>query len=666
MFVMKKITRVFTNRYLPLFFYFILSLISLQVYGDSPKRLYIQGIPSKSEPKIAMQAQAGLLEGLTTETNNLIVLDDDALAALLKQAGLAISFSNDKDGFIEQIAKSPYKPDFLVYSDFQNINSSYFFQVTLLEISELGTYTVRKTTNFSCENFQVLYFTREVGRGLFNPNYIIQKDKAPSLDRIEPFSFSLSSVSDPIFIKPNLEKNETDRDLLNSLFDYVNEADLLYKKGAYTEAEETYGKIILALESLRSETKQRLSKFIDSVILRRQNTSGLLWKARLDKEKIKFSSPENIYDNKQIDQIIKHYTEIFSEWNQLPISSKNIKVERAIQQSLQSLFMVRINNSNRSIDESIVKRDFDLAHQKALDSLENTQALDSNSVTDKSALIKKSSQRLSEVQKLGKIYLSRKVEILLDIAEKENTLSLIETKIGNEVKAKTRKDLAIFALQDARNVIIGTSLIDPSFKQLYNILADSVNKDIATEFSLRSIALVPIHYLENIFYGITNIFVFRPGYGLEFGAEIAIFNANLGMTQYLSKEYSTGWENKSPLINRQRNIIKREGSYGYGIIGEGYNCYSYIGFRICGLDGNLGYNLDTEEYYNAKPPKEIKTIDQYTTIELRATPGFGGNLTIETHRLVELFGILAFQDWDLYNSGFKRQKYFQRKKAKKF
>ncbi|MCG6150333.1 hypothetical protein LFX15_18695 [Leptospira levettii] len=636
------------------------------IHGESPRRLYIQGISTRTDPKIALQAQAGLLEGLTAESKNLIVLDDDALAALLKQAGLALSFNSDKDGFILQISKSPYKPDFLVYADFQFLNSVYFFQITLLEITELGSYRVKKTVNFTCENFQIVYFSREAAKALLNPEHKIDTDKAPRIERIVPITIALSDTQNLTASKPNLESIDSDKELLNSLIEYVNDADFKFQERKYLEAESIYEKVIQSLEILRPETKARIEKFYNSVVLRRRNAIAAIWKIKIDSINQKYSLKERFIDRELVKSLIEEYNLLITEWLKFPNSLKDSKINTALLQSNQSLQDAKIKLCIQNVDEKVVNKEFDLAFNLAQECYNESLKIDENFLINKILLTSFIEKRMKEVQSLGKTYLTKKVDILLNIAEKENSLCLIERKMGHTDLAKRKKEFSISALEEARKTLTNTNLIDPVFINNYNDIVSIINNDQEMEIGLKTIALIPFYYVQNIFYALTNIFVFRPASGLEIGAEIGFIGTDLGFSKSYDTELSSGWNEYSPLTNRQRKHLLTEYSWGFLIVGQNGPCTNFVFYRNC------FYELQSEDkwiltknYMNTKIKNEAAPIDHYTTIRFNAVVGYGGNLTIETHRFLELFGVLIFQDWDIYNSKFERQKYLRSKRATK-
>ncbi|TGN17584.1 hypothetical protein [Leptospira idonii] len=646
--------------------------------SEENKRLYLQTVLPKSESQFAFQASAGLLEGLLSEAKNISILDDNALAALLKQAGLVLSFSGDRNGFLEQIVKSPYKPDYLAYAEYQKNGNVFYFQTYLLEKGSNDSYQIKKTVHFSCEDFQIPFFAKEAGKSLLNEGYVIDKNKAPSYHSILPIAVSIPKLSDDKIQIPYLEgANRTDQELIGSLAGYINQADLLVKMDRFKEGEEIYGRVITVLDELRPETKSRIEQFYSSVSSRRQNVTGILWKERIDKISEDFEKERKNLNRESIEKFLSVYHSNLDEWEKLHPSAKNEKIGSVLKDSIRSLENAFLDILSDGIHRSVGNRDFDIADRKSTERTSYIKNMKKGIFpeTEYSDLLVNSEKRSSEIKKIGTVYLTNKINELLNIAEKENTLSLFESEMKNESLSREKKELSASAMQLAKNTIENTKLVDVSLTAKYNELADKLNEDRHSEFSVKNILMAPVRYLGNIAYGISDIFVIRPGYGLEAGAEAFFLGSNVGFTKYMNEEYSRSWRKYSPILNDQEEILKGDFSGGFVVSGLSLNCEIMFFLRFCStgsaspINGNLREIL-SKEYIEAfaksrETQFKIQSWEKYTTMSTTLTLGVGGTASMETHRIVELFGIMMFQNWDFYDTKPKRFYYFQRQRVDK-
>lgn len=153
--------------------------------------------------------------------------------------------------------------------------------------------------------------------------------------------------------------------------------------------------------------------------------------------------------------------------------------------------------------------------------------------------------------------------------------------------------------------------------------------------------MFPFRYVGNLIKGITDIFVFKFGWGIGGGAEVGVLGAG-GVYGYLPLEYATAYPKirsnlqEAEAVRRFENR-KKDAYFGLAYVYVG-TCMNALLFRSC---------EDLKKYISAN-----------------AWGGVGPAVFIgmELHRLLEYVGVIFFQDWNLMNAPTDRFHYFSYQK----
>jgi hypothetical protein len=272
-------------------------------------------------------------------------------------------------------------------------------------------------------------------------------------------------------------------------------------------------------------------------------------------------------------------------------------------------------------------------------------------------------------QKSAISYLESNLISYSSFAESENSRFILELSMGNSGEAKKRKENAIASLKYLRKNLITSIFSTDKQKSKFNDIANRINENPKKlNVSLSNIALLPVRYIGNIGKGVTDIFVVKFGYGVGVGTQALVFGADGGLAEY-PIELSTAYPDKqSELSNdfmdssRKNFNVSKKGNFvtgGVFYIGKS-NCGSGFGLRICeepnitlveskNSRGNVIYGNKIERPMNLK---------KYATVNfwVGAIPAI--YMSLELQRIPELAGVIFGQDWDLFDTGVKRFKYF--------
>jgi hypothetical protein len=248
--------------------------------------------------------------------------------------------------------------------------------------------------------------------------------------------------------------------------------------------------------------------------------------------------------------------------------------------------------------------------------------------------------------KSGTSYISSRAKGYLQFAESENSRAILESSMQNKASLKERKELAFQFMNQAKTFIeTNPEFLEKGLISRYNSQAEEINTDTErhTFISPINIALAPVRYLGNILRGITDIFVFKFGYGIGVGGEVLVVGGNVVIASKMLVETSTAYgiqtERKKAsslnrlvytnfLLSKQNDAETGLGWYSGYVLNAG-NCISFGG-RLCLEDG-----------------KNELSYKKYTTANVIVGLGPSVYIGLEFHRIPELFGILFFQDWDL-------------------
>lgn len=629
------------------------------IFSDSGlPRLYIQGIQFSSTSPIAGQANAGLLEGiLEVGANKYTILDDAGFAALLKQTSIGLQMGNSKSKDMLNRVETVFKPEFLIMGEATTNQDFYEIRVSLLALNSQNKFETRSSKTIRARDFQVYYYLREIGKSLLLSSYVIDEKKIPALPALKPLdmkpvvfpttSFALGSLSDAGRRSNWLLVVET----------YLPEADRKYQEKSYDVASNLYKTILEKMDSISETAKTKVPpppKLVEDIKLRRKAALSQVWKTKIDSLNAKIDKNSNLTLEKAED-MRDSYVELLKEWNETPSEDRIPEPKEAILSSIKQLELAILSFRDFQIIALATKKDFYEAFEEIkeiihyMDSHEFALSFGKEWSEARLALV----QRKLAIFKTGQDYESNLLDALLDIAELEDLQAQLEEDLGRVLSSRKHRDTSVDALDEAFDIITKSPFQKPEWSKRYKEVQSSLDKDKNLDFSLRNFSLLIPRYIGNIGLGIADLFVVKTGDGLEVGAEAFVFGTSIGKTEY-NQEFSRGWRKTSEVSSLVSNSFQGFGqSFGFGIVSMG-ECGSFFSLRLgC-------YTRIHEAPYN----REFFDPRKFTNLSVTLGLGKTVRVSVESHRSLELVGILGFQNWDLYQSGVIRYEYFSKRKGK--
>jgi hypothetical protein len=661
--MMKKI-------FLLLTFLFTVSLLSKE------NKIYVKGIDVGSSVPVSLSKKIENLLVLSViriypDSN---VLSDDASIAILKQGKVSQSIGADTE-FLNYLANSLQFQE-LITSSLQMNNSVLQLSVQSLQLSQNNAeISIKNKVYLEFTEWEMHYIVPEMVKALKDKNYTIARNP------LNPDSeFKLNELSIPKITGVSLQPMQfTSGDGLPSSFlegvtEYTRKADEDYTNKKYLEASDGYLKIMNSIFTLQDATEKKLKPLIGSIQNRvlLSSTAGYASLLQAKDESI----PKSLQPIAKEDILIyfQGYLEEWKKYRVLPDYAKSDKIEKAFKQRTEGIMKVYLSRIEFSGDEDYQSLQF----KKALTKYRSIEPIWKNysEYLELASYQEQITAKIALTVKSGTAYVSGRTKGYLQFGESENSRSILEGSMQNKAAQLERKERAIQFMKQAKTMINAyPEFLEKDIVTNYNSLAKKINQDSEkqTLISPQNIALASFRYVGNVIRGITDIFVFKFGYGLGVGAEFLVFGGSPLIYTELLVETSTAYGIQTDLEKgsalhelittidyneaRQKNqnynseYMRRkelEKRVYYGGIGANFgNCFSYY-LRLCG---------DTDK----KSAERKYSFPKYTTANINIALGPSIYIGAEFHRIPELFGAIFFQDWDLLDQKERtrpRYKYF--------
>lgn len=614
----------------------IIFFLTSSVFSKENK-IYIKGIESASLVPVSLSKKIENLLvlsviGIYTESN---ILSDDASISILKQGKISQSLGSNAE-FLNYLTNSLQFQE-LITSNLQRNNSILQLSLQIIQLNQNNSeLKIKNKVYLEFTESEVYYAIPEMVKALKDKNYLIAKnllhpESEFKLDQLPISTISLGNLKPILFTA----KDGLPVSFLEGVTEYTKKADENFINKKYIEASDEYLKIINSIYSLQDNTEKKITTITNNLQNRILVSNSALYTKLLEEKDAQIPKNLNSIDKESILNYFHLYLDLWKNYKSLPDYAKSEKIDSAFKQRTEGLMKVYLTRIETSGDEDYQSLKF----KNALDKYQSIEPIWKNFIEyiDLINYQQQISNKISLTIKSGTAYVSGRTKGYLQFAESENSRSILEGSMKNKTSQLERKTMTIYFMNQAKYLIeTQSNFLENDILINYNSLTKEINLDSEKLIfiSPKNIALAPIRYIGNLIRGITDIFVFKFGYGLGVGGEFLIIGASPAVLSIELAEASTayGIETESGKGSPLQDMHNSGAYFGFYGINSG-TCYS-IAVRFCGKAGNDSFK------YNVK---------KYTTANINIALGPSVYIGTEFHRIPELFGSIFFQDWDLFD-----------------
>jgi len=616
------------------------------------KRLYIADMQVEAvNLSFKKQWENLLLVAVLREFKDYLVMSDDTVMSILKQGKLSQQISG-KAEFLEYLANSLQFEDLIEAEIFTN-QSNKFISLKWIQLK-------KESSQFFTVNQVQLYFDStnsefsisQAVKNLYSKTTSLEKWNSNLNWNLENLNWNWK-IQD--FSKLPLQKTEDiPINLLEGITTYLEEGDTAYKHKEFKKALETYLKLRESLSYLSESTTQKIQKLISQLETRIQETNLGYYQIQIEELDKKYKPNLNAKQDEW-----KNYKKIYlQEWKiykQLPKYAQHYKIEKVLKNRVGLGFIEVWKFEEFQVMENYQSLNFTQAEaqieQMYLESINEAKDFDLKDYS------KRFLERKNLIQNAAISYVENAIRVNLLLAESENSRAILERSMGKTSESNERKYNSIQIMEKIKEIYNkNQQYVRPEIKIQFNKVAELINKDSAENkiYEWRTFLNLPVYYIYNVVRGVSDIFVFKWGYGFGIGGEALLFGATPLLIGVPLGEVSTayGFENYgtvsnfekvgSPISNSSsQKLFEKKPTpkpYFLGVYGVGdINC-AHFGIRIC------------KDYKEAILPKK------YSNINL--TLGAIGlvQINIETHSILELPFVILGMNPDFFNLLEKRKR----------
>ncbi|TGL60485.1 hypothetical protein [Leptospira sarikeiensis] len=585
-----------------------------------------------------------------------IVMSDIAMGSLLNQASLQLSGFGTKQG-IENL-KTIADFDVLISGTVARRANKYLLTLKVVKRSTRAEgFEILFTENLEAFPYQFDYYTEEISKKTQNPKYIVNSLNAPQKENLE-LTFlkiktaTVSSERLEAYVFGGGDSNA--RMLSDVLKERLLNADQLVAKKEYAEAAEIYLKSIQAVQSISEEYQKSLQDLLSLIRKNLDITYSRLFQEKLSKIDQALNLEKSI-SPESLNNYYLSYQNVLDEINSTTEFNQKIKTKEAVEYRIAEVKIASFRYMEKEADNSYQKLDFlrshDIYHQIVKEAQVYLEPVMNQPNFAK--ILTRFEQKDITAANSARSYVNHTVNGLLEIAEMENARAVLEKSFDNgDFGDHFEKSVQYLEAAHAQ-LTIQEQFASPEIIEKYNLSTAHINENISNhrDYSLTNVLLLPFRYVGNLFKGVTDIFVFKFGYGIGAGTEVGPLGTSIGIAK-VPLEFGTAYPNDShsEISSVSRELKRRDTlrsanqplAWGAGILGAN-TCSNALVLRLCDEDRRV-----------------------YSGINFWVGVGPAFHLSIETHRLLEFLGVLVFQDPHIIEDQNERFLYFSFAKGKKF
>jgi hypothetical protein len=594
-----------------------------------------------------------LMRLMEASRDRFIFMSEDSVAAILKQVAMqSQGFGSDEDVIIRERIGSLADFDILVAGSISGTPEVLSITVRAFKLNaDRSEFRVFLSETAQLRSFQLDFYLAEIAKKFNQPEYRIALLNIPSTPSVT-LQLTPLAVTIPEPVEPKLPSDEqlagqSMKGLVQAMQEYIAIGRKAYLEKDYRGAEKQFMAVLKSIEAL-TPAQQRALTGMKSVLLQYLQSAisqQFVQKVTAIDERLPFKQNSQA----QLDDVrrfLSDYRRVCAEFMQYRADLRNSSVEKTCSGRIETLQLAEWNLRVNLAEESFQNLELESAVSSLEGIIKETESEKTGEPDGKArkAIRDQLKQRLKSMEERARQYVHIQTTGFLEIAEAENARAILERELDNPQAVRYHKAIAMNSLgQTARTIKSHRRFATPALIRYYQAIAVSVDEDNrkSIDISLENIALLPFRYVYNVSKNITDIFRLRFGYGVGVGGEIGVIGGSAGLARFSQRSYSTAHQDNEQRVSLAMHPLHKHwitSDYfiagGMGIPVALSNCYSTMFLRLC------------------------STALQYTNINLWLGLGPAAQINIETHRIVELFGTLLFQDWQVLPERRYRRQYF--------
>ena len=442
----------------------------------SYKKIYFENLETGSgvRPEIATRVRNQVsLNILRFFKNNYQFIDDSVIQSQLKILQQQQKLGCDTEKCFKMIEDN-LSPDDKISGRIDFKSNKFVLTLRLINVNNGGGVADIKEVMFTAN--QLDFLVGEITRALLDSSYSMNIAGAPA--EFEPTKVELGNIEfkevqgvDLKILKFKSQDSTADN-LLSSLSSELTSGDDSFRKKNYEKALESYNIILESIEKTLSEgTMKAIKEYYNGILRRIENTKINLYSEKLKKIDNRFKNIGKSVNIPVIEKYIKEYEELFNQIEYIRYE-KYTELNQSIKERISKLELKIIETNEK--EAQVLYDNYKFTETLRLyESLQkrvlNSYRIDSN---QKSLLSSNFLKKIEIIRETGKSYYGNQIKTYCDLAEEEMLkINLKRLKKESADSSKVKK-----LLDNARDIIESTRLIDIATLNYYNEKVDSINR----------------------------------------------------------------------------------------------------------------------------------------------------------------------------------------------
>ncbi|TGK08764.1 hypothetical protein EHO60_14400 [Leptospira fletcheri] len=588
-------------------------------------------------------------------------MSENAMGSLVNQASLQLSGFGTKEGLDNLRTLADF--DILVSGDLSLRSNDYLLTIKAVKrTSRAEGFEVFLSETIPLVSYQFDYYADEIAKKVKDVKYSINKLNAPKPEEIsfEIPKIKLNAISPEKIEAYNFSTGDTN---LSALTDKINEylltADRLLAQKKYRESIEIYSKSASSIRSLSAEYQNQLQGLLTYISQKTDNAYFGFFQAKISVIDVDLNREISISQAK-LDQYFESYKELSSQILEEKEYKNKVVILENLRSRIAEVKLASMKYMEKEADEEYRKLNFSIAYslyKKANDDAKEYLTFPKKNPTYENYQ-RRIEQKVQTTSKSANLYVENTLNGLLELAESENARGALDLSLDDS-GYKEHINKSVLYLQKARAILKQYDLFAPyPIKSKFNVSVSRINAKNSTirDYSILNIALFPFKYFGNILKGVVDIFVLKVGYGIGAGVELGILGTGLGIAK-MPIEISTAYGKQGSKISSISHPLKNwpNDDFPEVLLRDGKKGPRTIGMLT--INANTCYSVLL---------RKCEEASQYSNINFWVGVGPALHFSIETHRILELFGVLLFQDLHLIPDENRRFQYFSFPKAENY
>lgn len=477
----KFIVRILRNTILLIALYFSLitpSLLGQDKSSDSLAKIFIAkvdipGLNPDYQKKIQNSIQLNLLKHFR---NQFRILDDEYISNLTKKLQIKQQIGCSADLCMKQL-EDAIEANYKITASLEQAGGGDLkLSLKLYKIDAEGG-GLENAAEKTIKPFQLDYYLEELVKYLPNKKYAINDKDAPQDFGPTKVDLSNVKVKEVTGIDLKIMTFKTDdqsaKEIINENKSNLQEADNKFTNKNYKEAITNYKTILDVLDgNLREESKKKIAEYIKGINLRIENSWINIYTDKINQVDLEFDKVKDNLDEKQLDSLVKKYTDIQKDYTYPPTSGTNQVIIKGLADRLEKFDLAKAGIIEKKADEYYERYEFTSAFQELKRVEELLKDKPKNPANNKYR--EKIVKKLTTTKITGLSHLENKVKSLSDLAERKNITYEMKKIQDKKKEMDEANEIIKQSMEEARKTLINSEFKTKELVEYYNKVADLI------------------------------------------------------------------------------------------------------------------------------------------------------------------------------------------------